>query len=59
MIRISEKYYRPSEVENLLGDASKARKILGWKPKITLEQMINDMIINDSEIAKRELNLNT
>ena len=56
IIRIDPRYYRPTEVEQLLGDASKAKKILGWKPKITLEEMINEMIMNDKEIAQRELN---
>ena len=50
VIRISEKYYRPSEVENLLGDASKAHLKLGWKPIIKLEELISEMI--DSDIKK-------
>ena len=58
VIQIDPRYYRPTEVEQLLGDASKAKKILGWKPKITLEQMINEMIMKDREIAQKELNNN-
>ena len=56
IIRIDERYYRPTEVDELLGDSSKAKKILGWEPKITLEEMVNEMIINDLSIAKKELN---
>ena len=44
IIEIDKRYYRPSEVSNLLGDASKARKELGWKPKISIEQLIEEMI---------------
>ena len=58
VIKIDSRYYRPTEVEQLLGDSSKAEKLLGWKPKITLEEMINEMIINDREIAQRESNNN-
>ena len=55
IIRIDPRYYRPTE--ELLGDASKAKKMLGWKPKITLEEMIREMINYDKKIARRELNL--
>ena len=44
IIRIDPKYYRPTEVDELLGDASKARAILGWEPKISLEELINEMV---------------
>ena len=44
MIRIDPRYYRPTEVNELLGDASKARRMLGWKPKISLEELIGEMI---------------
>lgn len=46
VIRVSEKYFRPAEVETLLGDSSKARKVLGWKPKFTFEKLVEDMCIN-------------
>ena len=55
VIRIDPRYYRPTEVEELLGDASKAKNLLGWKPKITLEEMIKEMIQNDRKIGQREL----
>ena len=44
VIRIDKKYFRPTEVDQLLGDPSKAHKILGWKPKYNLEMMIKEMI---------------
>ena len=55
VIRISPKYYRPSEVENLLGDASKAHLKLGWKPQIKLEELISEMIESDLNIESRDL----
>ena len=47
---VSESYYRPSEVEFLLGDASKAAEYLGWKPHISFEDMVYEMV--DSDLAK-------
>ncbi|RPG18010.1 MAG: GDP-mannose 4,6-dehydratase [Pelagibacteraceae bacterium TMED124] len=44
VIRIDPRYYRPTEVNELLGDASKAKRILGWEPKISLENLIKEMI---------------
>ena len=55
IIRIDPRYYRPTEVEELLGDASKAKKMLGWKPKITLEEMIREMINYDKKIARERI----
>lgn len=45
-IRVNERYFRPAEVETLLGDSSKARKKLGWRPKYTFEKLVEDMCIN-------------
>ena len=45
VIRCSDKYYRPAEVETLLGDARKAREELGWEPKISFDELIEDMCI--------------
>ena len=53
-IKIDPKYFRPCEVNNLIGDASKAREKLGWNPKSTLEELVSDMITNDLEYAKKE-----
>ena len=44
VVDINPEFYRPSEVDQLLGDASKAKKVLGWKPKYTFETMIQEMI---------------
>jgi len=44
ILRCDEKYYRPLEVDTLLGDASKARKVLNWKPKYNLEKLVTDML---------------
>ena len=53
IIRVDKRYFRPSEVDSLLGDSSKAKKNLGWAPKITAKQMCKEMIEHDYEIAKR------
>ena len=45
VIKVNPKYFRPAEVETLLGDASKAKKILDWEPKITFKQLVEDMCI--------------
>ena len=45
VIRVDPKYFRPAEVETLLGDASKAKEKLGWEPKISFEQLVEDMCI--------------
>ena len=46
-IRIDPKYYRPAEVETLLGDPSKAMKELHWSPKITFDKLVHEMITSD------------
>lgn len=46
IIRVSPKYFRPAEVETLLGDATQAKKKLGWEPKISFKQLVEDMCIN-------------
>jgi GDPmannose 4,6-dehydratase len=55
IINVDPKYFRPTEVDLLLGDASKAREKLGWKPKITLEEMIEEMVENDLKENYQEL----
>ena len=47
IIECSKKYFRPSEVETLLGDSSKARKKLSWKPKINIYQLVREMVNSD------------
>ena len=46
VIAVNPKYFRPAEVETLLGDATKAKEILGWEPKISFKQLVQDMCIN-------------
>jgi GDPmannose 4,6-dehydratase len=53
IVQIDPCYYRPTEVETLLGDPSKAKERLGWVPEITLNQMIEEMIENDLDKAKQ------
>lgn len=53
IVQIDPHYYRPTEVETLLGDPSKAKERLGWIPEITLDQMIEEMVSNDLEKAKQ------
>ena len=53
IIRIDPRYFRPSEVETLLGDPSKAKADLGWIPQITLDEMIDEMVTHDLDEAKR------
>ena len=47
LIFVSEKYYRPAEVEELLGDSTKARSQLGWKPKYTFDELVKEMVDGD------------
>jgi GDPmannose 4,6-dehydratase len=53
VIRIDPRYFRPAEVETLLGDARKAREKLGWSPEITAQQMCTEMVRCDLESAKQ------
>jgi len=45
VIRVSDRYFRPAEVESLLGDATKAKEVLGWEPKISFKELVEDMCI--------------
>ncbi len=51
------RYYRPTEVDNLCGDASKGREKLGWNPTITFEQLVKMMMDHDLELARQEQTL--
>ncbi len=57
VIRVNQRYFRPTEVHQLMGDSTKALKTLGWKSEITLEKLIEEMIDNDLTEAKKELML--
>ena len=54
LIAVHPKYFRPAEVEQLLGDASKAERELGWKPKVTFEELVRIMAKADWDMVKRE-----
>ena len=53
VIKIDPRYFRPTEVETLLGDPSKAKQKLGWVPEITLDQMIEEMATTDLAEARK------
>ena len=53
LLRIDPRYFRPAEVESLLGDPSKAKEKLGWVPEITVQEMCAEMVQEDLKIAKR------
>ena len=55
VIKISKKYFRPNEVDNLIGNASKAKKLLKWKPKINIFQIIKEMIDADLEAVRKSI----
>ena len=59
IIRVDPRYFRPAEVETLLGDATKASEELGWRPEISVEAMCAEMVANDVEVAKRNSLLKT
>ena len=54
---VDKRYFRPTEVDVLLGDATKAKKILGWQPKVTFDKLVDMMIAADLELAKKEKTL--
>ena len=55
MVRVDPTYFRPTEVDVLIGDASKAREKLGWKPKTTFAQLVKEMVAADLAVARREV----
>jgi len=54
LVEVDSRYFRPTEVETLLGDPKKAKEKLGWVPKITLDEMVTEMVEHDLMIAKRD-----
>lgn len=54
IIRIDDRYYRPTEVDLLIGDASKAREQLGWKPEFTLQDMVAEMVRSDTRLMLKD-----
>jgi len=55
-VKIDQRYFRPTEVEVLIGDASKAKKALGWQPRVTFKELVKIMVDSDLEAEKRILN---
>ncbi len=53
IVRVDPRYFRPAEVETLLGDPAKAKKVLGWEPEITVEEMCAEMVASDLAKAKQ------
>ena len=56
IIKVNKKYFRPTEVNNLLGDSAKAKKELGWKNKINIKELVSEMLDND--LKKYHININ-
>jgi GDPmannose 4,6-dehydratase len=54
IVKIDPRYFRPTEVDTLLGDATKARTKLGWKPEISFAQLVEEMVAEDLSIARRD-----
>ena len=54
VVAVDEKYFRPTEVDLLIGDASKAHRKLGWKPEHSLSDLVSDMMKGDLKLMKKE-----
>ena len=54
MVQVDPRYFRPTEVDFLQGDATKARKKLGWKPRISFSDMVSEMVKADLEEASKD-----
>jgi len=54
IVRVDPRYYRPTEVDSLLGDATRAHSELGWEPKITFDELMKEMTLSDFRLAQRE-----
>jgi len=54
IVKVDPRYFRPTEVDTLLGDPSKAREKLGWTPKVTFEELVSEMVREDLKSAERD-----
>lgn len=54
IVKVDPKYFRPTEVETLLGDASKAKRKLGWEPKTSFEELVKEMVLKDLQAAEKD-----
>ena len=57
IVKIDAEYFRPTEVETLLGDVSKAKSELGWSPKVSIDELISEMVDADNKLVKEEVTL--
>ena len=55
VVKVDPKYYRPTEVDLLIGDPTKAMTLLGWKPKYDLAALVKEMVASDISLFKKEL----
>ena len=55
VVEIDPRYYRPTEVELLVGDASKAKEKLGWQPTYTLSELVKEMVASDLELFRKDI----
>lgn len=55
VVKVDPRYYRPAEVETLLGDPSKAHRKLAWQPRISFPELVSEMATADLQLAKRDL----
>lgn len=54
IVRVDSRYFRPTEVETLLGDSSKAKEKLGWAPRISFQELVSEMVREDLKSAERD-----
>ena len=54
VVKVDPRYFRPTEVETLLGDPTKAKQKLGWTPKITFQELVSEMVQADYKSAQRD-----
>jgi len=54
VVQVDSRYFRPTEVDTLLGNADKARRVLGWTPTVSFEDLVTEMVVSDWETAKRD-----
>ena len=54
IVRIDRRYFRPAEVDTLLGDATKAREAFGWKPETSFAALVREMVAEDLNLAQRD-----
>jgi len=55
IVSVDPSYFRPAEVETLLGDSSKAKELLGWNPEISFEELVSEMMVEDMKLAQRDV----